>query len=42
MAFLAILAPSVLEAQRARKTAEADPARYLAKLFGSDDAEAVV
>jgi hypothetical protein len=40
MAFLAILAPSVLEAQRA--LAEADSARYLAKLFGSDDAEAVV
>jgi hypothetical protein len=31
-----------VEAQRARVTAEAGPALYLAKLFGSDDTEAVV
>lgn len=42
MAFLAILAPFVVDAQRARITAEAGPAFPLAKLFGSDDTEAVV
>jgi hypothetical protein len=31
-----------VEAQRARVTAEAGPALYLAKLFGSDDTEAIV
>jgi hypothetical protein len=31
-----------VEAQRARVTAEASPAFYLAKLFGSDDTETVV
>jgi hypothetical protein len=40
MAFLAILASYVVDAQRGRKTAEAGPARYLAKLFGSGDTAA--
>jgi hypothetical protein len=31
-----------VDAQRARVTAEAGPALYLAKLFGSNDTEAVV
>jgi hypothetical protein len=31
-----------IDAQRARVTAEAGPALYLAKLFGSDDMEAMV
>jgi hypothetical protein len=31
-----------VEAQRARVTAEAGPALYLAKLFGSNDTEAIV
>jgi hypothetical protein len=31
-----------IDAQRGRITAEAGLARYLAKLFGSDDTEAVV
>jgi hypothetical protein len=31
-----------VDAQRARVTAEAGPAQYLAKLFGSDDTEAMV
>jgi hypothetical protein len=31
-----------IEAQRARVTAEAGPALYLAKLFGSNDTEAIV